>query len=538
MCSKQVIPEPTPQPKAPVISFVNKGDVTILPNSFATVDCHLDDVYQDVSISAAVSDTKHLSARIVYNPKEKDFAVVVTMISETVLKDLGTLTITAENAVGKSVISCRVVNYIDTDTPVLKFYRDSYMLYGPEYEHPTDIGFEIINGTIDTVIDVEQDGTVDVSLAVSDDYKSGVITVNAKDNMNKSVILHITATTDGKSTNNEITLERAFLDVEITGNKRTSIDNHNRTVNCAFRTVRNLVFDIHTNAKIEFNDYNNGWLKARYDGVSNSITTTVEWNELQEPRTDKIIFYFGESRLPVEYTINQEAGEDVFMLERNALIALYNAMDGPNWVDHHTPIATNSSTRWWCTDRPLQQWYGVEVWTAGKDAGHVYSVHVPYGFYGELPEEIGDLIYCKEFKVISDLTHYPGRYAYGKIPESMADMWRLEEVDFSEGKMEGELENCSLKELIPYNNLKIVSITSNNFTGNFPEWIGDMKPNGTIYLPDGIFRLENNRLSGKVPEKVQKHPWWSAPACDFYGNIIGTMGQVNMKQQEGYVLYE
>ena len=36
--------------------------------------------------------------------------------------------------------------------------------------------------------------------------------------------------------------------------------------------------------------------------------------------------------------------------DRGALIALYNATDGPNWVD-----AEN-----WLTDKPLGDWYGVD----------------------------------------------------------------------------------------------------------------------------------------------------------------------------------
>ena len=43
--------------------------------------------------------------------------------------------------------------------------------------------------------------------------------------------------------------------------------------------------------------------------------------------------------------------------DRAALMALYNATDGPNWVDN-----TN-----WLTDAPLGEWYGVSIrmWWAG-----------------------------------------------------------------------------------------------------------------------------------------------------------------------------
>ena len=42
--------------------------------------------------------------------------------------------------------------------------------------------------------------------------------------------------------------------------------------------------------------------------------------------------------------------------EREALIALYNAADGPNWlVDQN-----------WLTDAPMGEWYGVDVGPQGS----------------------------------------------------------------------------------------------------------------------------------------------------------------------------
>ncbi len=44
--------------------------------------------------------------------------------------------------------------------------------------------------------------------------------------------------------------------------------------------------------------------------------------------------------------------------DRTALVALYNATDGPNWVDN-----TN-----WLTDAPLGEWYGVDTDRQGRVA--------------------------------------------------------------------------------------------------------------------------------------------------------------------------
>ena len=69
--------------------------------------------------------------------------------------------------------------------------------------------------------------------------------------------------------------------------------------------------------------------------------------------------------------------------DRAALVALYNATDGPNWNDN-----TN-----WLTDAPLGEWYGVETDTSGRVvtldlAGRVeQGVRILHGLSGPIPPE-------------------------------------------------------------------------------------------------------------------------------------------------------
>ncbi len=75
--------------------------------------------------------------------------------------------------------------------------------------------------------------------------------------------------------------------------------------------------------------------------------------------------------------------------ERAALVALYNATDGPNWVDN-----TN-----WLTDAPLGEWYGVTTDGAGRVVSIVLQGRwdnetqrsVSHGLSGPIPAELGDL---------------------------------------------------------------------------------------------------------------------------------------------------
>ena len=47
--------------------------------------------------------------------------------------------------------------------------------------------------------------------------------------------------------------------------------------------------------------------------------------------------------------------------ERDALVALYHATNGPSWHEN----------RGWCTDAPLSEWYGVKV-----KEGHVVELEL------------------------------------------------------------------------------------------------------------------------------------------------------------------
>lgn len=65
--------------------------------------------------------------------------------------------------------------------------------------------------------------------------------------------------------------------------------------------------------------------------------------------------------------------------ERAALIAIYNALDGDNWENNEN----------WCTDKPLNEWYGVEM-----DGGHVVRIDGALNYNnanGDIPAELGDL---------------------------------------------------------------------------------------------------------------------------------------------------
>ena len=110
-------------------------------------------------------------------------------------------------------------------------------------------------------------------------------------------------------------------------------------------------------------------------------------------RSATVIVQSEDGSLVLPYLIEQGPNDDYQLaLEREVLIAFYDAMDGPNWIDN-----TN-----WCSDRPLYEWYGV-----GIDGTHVTSLSLENN---RLKGSIPDLSDLKELQAIDIIEN-----SYGNI---------------------------------------------------------------------------------------------------------------------------
>ena len=73
--------------------------------------------------------------------------------------------------------------------------------------------------------------------------------------------------------------------------------------------------------------------------------------------------------------------------EHEALIAFYDAMDGPHWINN-----TN-----WCSEKPLNEWFGV---TTDPESGRVTKLDFEKnGLQGALPSELTDLRLLNSLKI-------------------------------------------------------------------------------------------------------------------------------------------
>ncbi|MCY3764405.1 MAG: hypothetical protein OXH06_03130 [Gemmatimonadetes bacterium] len=86
--------------------------------------------------------------------------------------------------------------------------------------------------------------------------------------------------------------------------------------------------------------------------------------------------------------------------DRAALVALYNATDGPNWVNNDN----------WLTRAPLGEWHGVGTGASGRVVSlnlggrlddEVRS-YVPFGLVGYIPTQLGNLEQLKQLGACRD----------------------------------------------------------------------------------------------------------------------------------------
>ena len=150
----------------------------------------------------------------------------------------------------------------------------------------------------------------------------------------------------------------------------------------------------------------------------------------------------------------------------------------------------------------------VELW------GECYSLNVininltNSGLTGEIPPEIGDLIYLRVLKLnYNELT--------GPIPSEIGNLTDLFDLELMYNNLSGPIPD----ELWTLTNLKQLRIQKNQFTGPIPPEIGDLTELTHLYLygnqftgpiPSEIgdltnvvkFHINNNQFSGLIPETI------------------------------------
>ena len=94
---------------------------------------------------------------------------------------------------------------------------------------------------------------------------------------------------------------------------------------------------------------------------------------------------------------------------RDALVALYNATDGDNWLEKD----------YWLSDHPVDTWFGV----AADGDGCVHGLSLVGNLLtGEIPPELGNLANLEEL-------YLGGNQLSGAIPPELGNLVNLEDAD-------------------------------------------------------------------------------------------------------------
>ncbi len=214
--------------------------------------------------------------------------------------------------------------------------------------------------------------------------------------------------------------------------------------------------------------------------------------------------------------------------DRAALVTLYEATGGPNWLNNEN----------WLTDAPLGTWYGVDTDAAGRVVRLVLRgfivrprVHQSHGLTGTLPAQLGDLAHLEELDLaynnltgvippelgqLSNLRHLRLFYNSftGPIPSELGALINLRSLDLYLNNLTGPIP----PEMAGLVNLEELSLGSNNLTGLIPSWLGDTKLRELSLILNDLegpippelgkltnlvqLSLFNNNLTGAIPPEL------------------------------------
>ena len=232
-----------------------------------------------------------------------------------------------------------------------------------------------------------------------------------------------------------------------------------------------------------------------------------------------------------------------FEAERAALMAIFNALDGPNWESHE----------YWGTEAPVTWWPNILC----DENGHVVSLNLnDPGIKGSLPPEIGNLPYLTDLNMGGP---YVDCHFTGSLPEEIGNLTNLKRLQMDncpfEGRLPESLGNLSnlerlyityCEKLAPgpipswignLTKLKLIQIYGHNFTGQLPESLGNLTNlehleikhcslDSTVPASFGNLRnlkflrmSENGNLHGPIPASLSNLPeWWRLWPRVVYGN--------------------
>ena len=181
--------------------------------------------------------------------------------------------------------------------------------------------------------------------------------------------------------------------------------------------------------------------------------------------------------------------------DKDALIALYQATDGANWVNNQN----------WASGDPIGAWYGVTT----DESGRVTELDLSQNkLSGSIPPELNNLTRLERLYLSENRLS-------GAIPAELGNLVNLIELELWDNKLSGtippelgrlanleflylgdnELSGTIPTELSNLTNLEELGLHSNKLRGAIPAELGELSNLKWLFLSE-------NRLSGPIPPEL------------------------------------
>ena len=168
--------------------------------------------------------------------------------------------------------------------------------------------------------------------------------------------------------------------------------------------------------------------------------------------------------------------------DRAALVALYEATDGENWINSEN----------WLTDAPLGDWYGVRTDGSGRvvsldlagEWDYEQREWILHGLTGPIPVELANLDKLRTLNLY-------GNALEGRIPHEFGNLVNLEWLDLRVNKLLGPIPS----ELANLTQLRTLNLYDNALEGSIPPELGSLANLERL-------NLSWNNLVGSIPSEL------------------------------------
>ena len=252
------------------------------------------------------------------------------------------------------------------------------------------------------------------------------------------------------------------------------------------------------------------WMESNNpSGIPNQriLRVVIGANSTFAVREETILFRLKDGSADQSVTVRQSVSERR-LREREVLIDLYNATDGPHWNDH-----TN-----WCSDKPFYEWSGVYTDVDGYVSGLNLT---SYELKGKLPGEVWGLESLENLWLVGNDLEIRIPADPDSLSSAMVrlDLGSMCAGDYGETQVKGGLPASISK----WRNLKYLTIICADLHGEIPDELWSLPELTDVSLPynhlEGTLSpaignakslkyltLTNNKLSGDIPEELCNLP--------------------------------